>query len=159
MSLAVAQHGDAPRKIGVQLSDWHVLSENCLVVSNFQFPERETKKAIFFMLNILRFPSSFPNPPKNVGEMPSRSSRWLPSRPTKIFWKTAHWVRCFTYEKHDKRCPVQTVALPRAFHPFHPPKIAAFRCFFSDFFIEIIEFVPGRSQVDLLPQLVHRLSS
>ena len=46
---------DTLRKIGVQLSDWHVLSENRLVVSNFISSSQKgklQKNAIFLMLNI-----------------------------------------------------------------------------------------------------------
>lgn len=77
-------------------------------------------------------PSSFPSiPQKWVKCQPD--PWWLPSSRPRL-WKTAHWIRFFTYEKHDD--VPQTVGLPGA----DPQKLLQ-RWVFSDP-IEVIESGP-----------------
>jgi hypothetical protein len=151
--MSLAQQG-MHLAIGVQLADWHVLSENCLVVSNFISSSQKgklQKKAIFLMLNILGFLQVFPIPQK-MSEMPTRTSKWLPSSRPRFSGKQPI---------EFDASPMKNMMMSSSqlvYRGLWPPKIAA-TVFFFRFFPSKLSNPTGRSQVDLLPQLVHRLSS
>lgn len=125
--MSLAQQG-MHLAIGVQLSDWHVLSENCLVVSNFISSSQKgklQKKAIFLMLNILGFLQVFPIPQK-MSEMPTRTSKWLPSSRPRFSGKQPI---------EFDASPMKNMMMSSSqlvYRGLWPPKIAA-TVFFSDF--------------------------